>query len=35
MKNEFQNICLYESGNVALSAGILSLKIRWRRILHE
>jgi hypothetical protein len=34
-EDEFQNICLYETGKVAVSARILSSIIRWRRIPHE
>jgi hypothetical protein len=34
-RHEFQNICLYETGKVAVSARILSSIIRWRRILHK
>jgi hypothetical protein len=33
-RHEFQNICLYETGKVAVSARILSSDVRWRRILH-
>ena len=31
---KFQNICLYETGKVAVSARIISSDVRWRRILH-
>jgi hypothetical protein len=35
IRHEFQNICLYKTVKVAVSARILSSNIRWRRILHE
>jgi hypothetical protein len=35
LTHEFQNIYLYETGKVAVSANILSSIILWRRILHE
>ena len=31
----FKNICLYETGKVAVSAHVISSDIRWRRILQE
>jgi hypothetical protein len=34
-RHEFQNICLYETGQVAVSACIISSNVRWRRILYE
>jgi hypothetical protein len=34
-RHEFQNICLYETGKVAVSKRILSSIIRWHQILHE
>ena len=32
---KFQNICLYETGKVAVSARAMSSDVRWRRIFHE
>ena len=32
---KFQDICLYETGKVAVSARVISSDIRWRRIFHE
>ena len=32
---KFQNICLYETGKVAVSARVISSDVRWRRIFHE
>ena len=32
---KFQDICLYETVKVAVSARVMSSNIRWRRILHE
>ena len=31
----FKNICLYETGKVAVSARAISSDVRWRRIFHE
>ena len=30
-----KNICLYETGKVAVSARVISSDVRWRRIFHE
>ena len=32
---KFQNICLYETGRVAVSVRAISSDVWWRRILHE
>jgi hypothetical protein len=32
---DLKNICFYETGEIAVSALILSLNVRWRRILHQ
>ena len=32
---KFQDICLYETVKVAVSARVMSSDVRWRRILHE
>ena len=31
----FKNICLYETGKVAVSARVIGSDVRWRRIFHE
>jgi len=32
---KFQDICLYETGKVAVSARVIGSDVRWRRIFHE
>ena len=32
---KFQNICLYETSKVAVSARAVGSDVRWRRILHK
>ena len=32
---KFQNICLYETSKVAVSARAISSDVRWRQIFHE
>jgi len=31
----FKNICLYETGKVAVLEHIISSSVQWRQILHE
>ena len=31
----FENICLYETGKVAVPARVISSDVRWHRIFHE
>ena len=34
-RHEFQNIHIYETGDVVVSVRTVSSDVRWRRILHE